>query len=71
MSASQAVPTSMQPSHAISNVTAHPGSTWAGVGVAAVTIGQTISAGTMPTTASGWVSFVAGLAFAILAALGK
>ena len=68
---SQSLPTSAQPSHAVSNIIAHPGSTWAGVGIAAVTIGQTISAGTMPTTASGWVSFVAGLAFAILAALGK
>lgn len=63
--------TSEQPSHAISNVTDHPGSTWAGIGVAAVTVGQAISTGSMPTTTSGWISFVGGLVFAVLAAIGK
>jgi hypothetical protein len=63
--------TADQPSHSLSNITAHPGSTWAGVGVVAVTVGQIVSAGSMPTTPMGWVSFIAGLAFAVLAALGK
>lgn len=72
MSAStQAVPTSAQPSHALSNILAHPGSSWAGAGVALFTIGSAVQAQQLPTTTLGWVAFLGGLATALGAALGK
>ncbi len=61
----------LQPSHSLANVVDHPGSTWAGLGVAAVTIGNAVQSGAMPTTPAGWIAFIAGLAAAVAAALGK
>jgi hypothetical protein len=68
---SDTVPTAVQPALHPANVTAHPGSTWAGVGVGLVTLGQTFQAGGLPTTSVGWVQLLAGLSFSIMAALGK
>lgn len=65
------VPTATQPDFHVNNILDHPGSTWAGVGVAALTVGNAVQAGSMPTTTSGWISFLAGLAFSVAAALGK
>jgi hypothetical protein len=63
--------TSQQPSHALSNIIDHPGSTYAGVGVIALAIGQIVQANGMPTTAAGWVTLGAELVMAVMAALGK
>jgi hypothetical protein len=63
--------TRQQPSHALSNIFAHPGSTWAGVGVALATVAGAINAQGLPTTAGGWITFVASLLVALMAALGK
>lgn len=65
MSATQ---TADQPAHSVSNITAHPGSSWAGVGLALL---GTIQAGGVPTTSLGWVSLIAGGLSGLLAALGK
>jgi hypothetical protein len=63
--------TADQPSHSLGNVLSHPGSSWAGAGIVATTIGTMISAGSMPTTTSGWVTFAVSILLAVAAALGK
>jgi hypothetical protein len=62
--------TSQQPALHTDNITAHPGSTFAGLGVLAVGIGQTMSAGT-PTTTAGWITFGAQIALGVLGMFGK
>ena len=63
--------TRQQPSHAWSNIFAHPGSTWAGVGLAVLTVGQAMAGQGMPTTLAGWFAFAVALVGSLLAALGK
>lgn len=53
------------------NILAHPGSTWAGVGVVMATIGTAINSQGLPSSAGGWVAFAMSLAVALMAALGK
>ncbi len=60
-----------QPSHAISNVMAHPGSTWAAAGIVAMTVATMVQANSLPTTPAAWIAFFASLATAVMAALGK
>jgi len=54
-----------------SNILAHPGSTWAGVGLALITIGTAINAQGLPSSAGGWVAFAMSLAVSLMAALSK
>jgi hypothetical protein len=65
------VPTALQPHFALSNVIAHPGSTYAGIGLVMGIVAQAINAGSMPTSATGWVVLVAGIAMSVAAAFGK
>lgn len=60
-----------QAAHGWGNILAHPGSTWAGVGLALATIGAAINAQGLPSTAGGWVAFAMSLAVSLMAALGK
>lgn len=53
------------------NILAHPGSTWAGAGLAAATIGTAINAQGLPSSAAGWVAFLLSLAASFAAAVGK
>jgi hypothetical protein len=62
--------TADQPPIHVDNITAHPGSTFAGAGLIAMTIGQAMSSG-MPTGAGGWAAMAAQVAFGVLGALGK
>lgn len=64
-------PTALQPHFSLSNILAHPGSTYAGIGVVLGIIAQAINAGGMPTTAAGWITSIAGVAISVAAALGK
>lgn len=64
-------PTAAQPAHSLSNIVAHPGSSWAGAGIVLATVAQAINAQSLPTTAAGWVTFFGSLAVAVMAALGK
>lgn len=68
---SQTVQTADQPSHALANVLAHPGSSWAGAGIVAMTVATMIQANSLPTTSAGWIAFLASMATAVMAALGK
>lgn len=63
--------TAQQPSLHPSNILAHPGSTWAGVGVAAMAVGQQIAAGQMPTSSAGWGFFAFQIAMSLGAVFGK
>lgn len=67
---SDTTPTALQPAHALSNVTAHPGSSWAGASVALATLGNAASNG-LPTNAAGWAAFGLALLTSVLAGLGK
>lgn len=69
--ASQPALTADQSSLHINNIAAHPGSTWAGVGVGLLTIGNQFQSGGLPTNKAGWIQLIMGTAFAVLAALGK
>ena len=60
-----------QTTHGWGNILAHPGSTWAGVGVVMATIGTAINSQGFPSSAGGWVAFAMSLAVALMAALGK
>lgn len=53
------------------NITAHSGSTYAGIGVVLGIVAQAINAGGMPTTWPAWITLVAGVAISIAAAFGK
>lgn len=70
MSSTTALPTALQPSHSIDNITAHPGSTWAGASVALVTVGNSLANG-LPTSTAGWLTMGMTLMASLLAALGK
>lgn len=63
--------TADQPALHPSNITAHPGSTWAGAGVLAAAVATQIAAGSMPTTSAGWITFIVQILLAGAAALGK
>lgn len=63
--------TADQPALHPSNITAHPGSTWAGAGVLMAAVATQISSGSMPTTTAGWITFVLQILLAAAAALGK
>lgn len=67
---SSTIATADQPSHSLDNITAHPGSTWAGVSVALVTVGNGLANG-LPTNSAGWTTMAIALMTAVLAALGK
>jgi hypothetical protein len=54
----------------LSNIWAEAGATVSGIGIACATAGPMLS-GQMPTTAAGWIIFVAGMAMAVVKALGK
>ena len=45
------------PAIATSNIAASPGSTFAGVGVLATGLAQTIATGGLPTSTAGWIVF--------------
>lgn len=62
--------TADQPSHALANITAHPGSSYAGAGIL-VTLATFISQNPLPTSALGWLGYAAAAVTAVLAALGK
>ena len=64
-------PSTRPPAHAWSNIVTHPGSTWAGVGLAMLTVGQAMAGQGVPTTLAGWVAFAVPLVGALMAALGK
>lgn len=68
---SATIPTAAQPSLHPSNIVAHSGSSWAGALGLLMTFGQQIQAGGLPTDKTGWAQLVGGLAFSVLAALGK
>ena len=63
--------TTTEPSLALKNIVAHPGSTYAGVGVVALAIGQVVNAGAMPTSFTGWLLVGGQLLLALGAAFGK
>ena len=63
--------TNQQPSHAMSNILAHPGSTWAGATLIVGVLGTTMAATGWPTTASGWMTFALTVFGGIMAGLGK
>jgi hypothetical protein len=65
------LPTSAQPALHVDNITAHPGSTWAGAGVAVYALGNAMVQQGMPTTTGGWVSLLLPVLMGGLAALGK
>lgn len=65
------LPTSAQPSHALSNIIDHPGSSWAAAGVIGVAVSNVVAANSLPTTAMGWASLIVSIAVAVMAALGK
>jgi hypothetical protein len=60
------IPTSAQPALHVDNITAHPGSTFAGIGLFSAALAQP-----MPTTWLGWVWVVMQVAGGVLAGLGK
>ena len=57
MSGTQTLQTAQQPALAASNIAAHPGSTWAGIGALAAGAGQMIAANGLPTNTASWVVF--------------
>jgi hypothetical protein len=65
------VPTAQQPAMHVSNISAHPGSTWAGIGVIAMTVGQAMVAQGMPHSAGGWAAFLLPVAMGVGGMLGK
>jgi hypothetical protein len=65
------LPTAQQPALHVANILAHPGSTWAGVGVIAMTVGQAMVQQGMPTTAGGWLAFLLPVAMGVGGMLGK
>lgn len=72
MSASTTPQTADQPALHVSNITAHPGSSWAGIGVAVVgTTASFIVSNGVPTTKGGLVMLLGSLVTGLLAALGK
>lgn len=68
---SETIQTADQPALHPSNITAHPGSSWAGAGVLAVAVGQQIASGQMPSSTAGWSMFAIQIAMAVAAAFGK
>lgn len=60
-----------QPHFSLGNIIDHPGSTYAGVGLLVLTLGQYATANPLPVNAAGWVTYLAQLALAIMAAMGK
>jgi hypothetical protein len=65
------VPTAQQPALHVDNILAHPGSSWAGVGLIAMTVGQAMMQQGMPTTAGGWIAFLLPVAMGVGGMLGK
>lgn len=63
--------TADQPSHSLANILAHPGSSYAGAGIAMLTIGKFMTDTSYPTTATGWIAYALALGTALMAALGK
>lgn len=70
MSASTTPQTADQPALHVSNITAHPGSSWAGAGILMALAGFATQ-NPMPTTKAGWISYGLAASMAVLAALGK
>lgn len=63
--------TADQPAFHPSNILAHPGSSWAGAGIAAMAIGQQLTTSGPPTSTAGWGMFAFQMAMAVAAAFGK
>lgn len=63
--------TSQQPAIHVDNVTAHPGSTLAGIGVIAMAVGQMVATMPQPTSAIGWTALGLQLLAGFGAMLGK
>jgi hypothetical protein len=61
--------TADQPFLHVANIAAHPGSTFAGVGVGLIGVGQALS--NPPVTTAGWIGIVCQIVLGILGALGK
>lgn len=69
-STTDVTPTALQAPIHTDNIVAHPGSTFAGAGVAAVLLAF-VQANPWPTSAAGWFAYGAAAVMAVLAALGK
>lgn len=63
--------TAAQPALHADNITAHPGSTLAGIGVIAATVGSMLATTPLPTTTAGWVMFAAGILGGLGGMFGK
>jgi hypothetical protein len=65
------IPTSAQPALHVDNITAHPGSTFAGAGLIVATVGQAMLSQPMPTTITGWAAWALPIVLGGLGMFGK
>ena len=63
--------TAEQPALHTDNITAHPGSTWAGVGVVLTGVAQAVASGGVPSSVAGWLVLGLQVGAGVLGMLGK
>jgi hypothetical protein len=65
------IQTAQQPALHVDNITAHPGSTFAGAGLIVATVGQAMLSQPMPTTTAGWITWALPIVLGGLGMFGK
>lgn len=64
-------PTNPTPALSPANITGSPSSTYAGIGLLALSAGQMMQAQPMPTTTAGWIAFAIPLVMGALSMFSR